>query len=502
MAGAKIQDRRLFRRTHTVNESGKRHLPENSFWTQVQHILAHEIGKEEYDERFYIDVHLTAGNFQSDEIRQFLANPFEPRCLLLVGSPGVGKTSLVEHYRNSVAGRSNGPWAWIYFNGNDFRDWLANDKSQLIPCLLANCVAHLDRFLKRYGLTREDYLLDIFEHDRGLEERRFLRPDISRADKLRSATIHLEKKESVHLAAILRYFARFVAAGRAVLILDNLDPLGAELQAEAVRQVLALSVGCKIKSIVAVRQDAEAILSYSDPELFSQFLSTRVQPPPLAEVLEKRVRVAIQHPDVQDAKLGEGALQFRVRDCPEFEKVIARGVSAEGLQRIFEGVSNDSVRLALRISLSVYASPHLEARRIVAKLSPVGQLVRDLWRDTIPNYIVVRSILLRTAKLYEEDHAWVKNIFGTSSSDTHVGPFLRLHILRFLVRLGGEEVQEADLIADVADALMIEGDFIQKEIKWMAKKHWVAALPSGALSLTGLGSYLANDFGRFTVLCG
>lgn len=488
-----IQSGRVLRRTDTIEPSQKRHLPENSFWQQTQHIFASAIQKEDYDPDFYIDVSLGENHKQSDEISRFLSMEHGPRLFLLVGPPGVGKTSLVQHYYRSVIKTSEKPWVWIYFNGNEHRTKIENDVAQLTQSLATTCFRFLVKYLEAHGLTREDFLLDVFNNDAALADKAFLYGGSAVPAKIEMALEYLEKGYNIKLASILGYLSR-AAPDAVVLVLDNLDPLERRIQVEIVKHALALASSFQIKTLVTARNKTEADLHFNDPNVFSQFIRTPVQPPSLIEVIRKRVSVAARHPDALNAKIGEGALQFRVRECPEFANILVRGLSAEGLQRVIQGVSNDSVRQGLRISLSVYASPYLDPKRIVARLSPVGSAAKDLWHDSIPNHIAVRSILLRTARLYEEEIAWVKNIFGSRASDGATGPFLRLHILRTLRSFVVEEIAKDQIVSDLCNTLDVAAPLVLKELAWLAKHDWIDWPQSNELSLSSLGRFIVDEF--------
>lgn len=488
------KESRLVRRTATVDAAQKKDRNENYFWQQAQSIFASALQKEEYDESFYIDMPLAEGYTQSSEVEKYLEMNSGPRCLLLVGPHGVGKSSIIHHSYKKYIADAVDRWAWIYFDGNEHRTRIEGDVNQLIPALVSVVYDYLPVFLSRMGLTSRDFFLDVFDRDAGLSSERFLNADATEEVRAELARKYIASKESVKLEVALRYFSRSVAPGKAIIVIDNIDPLDAQIQAEIVRQLLGLSVSCRVKGIVAIRKKAEASLSYSNPNLFYQFIRTTVQPPPLVEVIKRRVGFAVQQPDAQNAKLGEGALVFRVRDCPEFEDVLVRGLSSEGTQRVIEGVSNGSVRQALRISLSIYASPHLDPKKIVAKLSPAGSVVRDLWSEAIPNYIAVRSILLRTARLYDEDISWVKNVFGSAYSGGHLGPFLRLHILRFLLRLCESEIKVDSLSEKISDLLYVDVEIVMKEIRWLARWDWIEFPPSGLIFITRLGRFIAEEF--------
>ncbi len=486
------------RLSYTLDGSIKNHLPENAFWLQAQGILASTIVQGEYDHQLYLDVRISSTHAQSDEIQHYLDSSLEQRCLLLVGAPGVGKSSLLQHYRHVKVAPSAEAWAWVHFDGNvHFARLAADGIAELIPCFLAVSVQSLFSFLQRHHMTRMDFFLDVLEHDIGLATERFLASGASMDEKIEIAKNYLERNQRVFLEATLRFFSRSVSPGKAVLVLDNLDPLGPEIQAEAVRQAVGLAASSEIKSIVSIRKKAAASLFFNDRDLAFQCLRTTVQHPPLVEVLRRRVAIALQHHEAQNAKLGEGALQFKIRDCPEFADLLVRGLEAEGLQRIIEGISDGSVRRALQISLTIYRSPYLDSKLIFSKLSPAGAVVGGGWRDSIPNHIshiAVRSILLGTAKIYDEAIASVSNIFGSTASNTHLGPFLRLHILRFLQAPNSEDMPEDECARELAPILRIGGDLIKEEIKWLARNEWVEIAPPRTISLTRLGDFVAREF--------
>lgn len=483
----------LIRRSRTCGSEFRKSLPENSFWQQTQHLITPIIEKEAYDPELYVDVELENGYKQSEEISKYLAMRDEPRCLLLVGQPGVGKSSLLQHFctENKLEGQG---WVWIYFNGNLFRSQTDSDLSKLIPCLLNTCCEYLEGYLRYQSLSWSDFLDDLFRSETDYAPDRLLFGEVPDDETRKHVVANLKLSKRLFLESVLKFLSRRTGANKTVFVLDNLDPLSAEIQALAVREILALSVSCRIRTIVSVRRKTEDYLSFHDPVVTTQFIRTNVEPPPLTEVIERRVAMAIAGPEAQEAKLGQGALQFKLRECPEFARVLVRGLGAEGVQRVFEGISNESVRSALRVSLSVYASPELDPRRIVAKLSPAGLIVRDLWSETIPHHIVVRSILLRTSRIYDESIAWVRNIFGTNFTGTHVGPFLRLLILRFLRNRPPEGVSENSVVKELEGTLGIEADYILAELRWLERAVWVNKTARGYIHLTSFGHFVESEF--------
>jgi hypothetical protein len=224
-----------------------------------------------------------------------------------------------------------------------------------------------------------------------------------------------------------------------------------------------------------------------------QFIRTEMQAPSLLEVIRRRVSRAVETPEIQAAKIGSGAYVFAVRDCPEFARILVEGLASEGLQRIFNGLSNGSVREGLRMACSIYASPHLDPKRVVAKLSPPAEIIKDLWRDSIPNYIAVRSLVLRTSPMYNPANTWVGNVFGTAESRTHVGPFLRLLILRFMRTLPETEIDLHVCTAQLHQLLRVGRSLIESELRWLEKQNWIERhVPH--LTLTRRGRFICEEF--------
>jgi len=482
------------RRTASPLVRRLRDLEENAFWLQAQTVLLQHLKSPDRDSRFYVPVEFR-GKPLSEHILDFLAIPGPPDCLLLRGQYGVGKTSALRHLANDhllVAGKYRSPWACVYFDGNAHSAEIEEDPGALVA-VLRDCVADfITEYLVAHDLTRSDFFEEIFANDPSFANMRLM-GDFSAGRQTKIQSV-LTKSKARALNVYLRFLSRRVGPYRLILILDNLDHLPSEAQLEAVSRLSQLAKSCMAKGIVSVRQVTDAKLRHQDSRIVSSYVRATVPPPSMEQVIRLRLGEAVRSPEAQNATLGDGAHVFKVRDCTEFETVVVRGLSAPRTRRLLNGMSNESVRDAQQFAVRIYNSAFLDARRIIRKLSPVEQIVPSLWTGRIPYYVVLKSIILCNKQVYDPDSSWVGNVFGTTFSQTHLGPFLRLLIMRFIQRYDPQELKRDAVLEKLQGALGADEAVLRYELKWLTgQDSWLAEPDHSTLGLSHRGRFVLES---------
>ena len=485
------------RRTNTADNAFKKVLPENSFWQQVQDVFIAELLRETYDHDLYIPVATEDGYPQAEELCKFVVSEREPQCLLLAGQYGVGKTSLLEHFRQTDLAQINGvalKYLWIYVDGNKYATKLDRSPEDIIGFINAAVTEELKQLILALGISMEDFLVEVFDESPDLAPERFLFPATERPDKINKARGFLARSPGMYLDSALYFLTRKLGRGKVILVIDNIDPLGPKAQSIVVKKLIMLAKSSGVKGLVAVRKKTESELRYSDDQVIGQFIRTDVATPSLTEVIKKRVERAVKTPEVQNAKIGEGTMMFFIRDQPAFAELLIRGLHAEGVQRIIGGLANDSVREGLRLALSIYASPHLDTRRLMAGLVPTQQLASPAAHSVIPNHMIVKCLVLRIAQIYDPAVSRIGNIFGSSQSNTHLGPFARWLALRYAYSLNADDLSLSDLHSALESLLMVDRVVIESAVKWLLDKDWLSLSASNELSLTRRGGFMVSEF--------
>ena len=494
--GDRHKDSALSRRTNSPQVADFKQLSENQFWQQTQSILLRYLKETEYGPGLYVPVQAGSSKELFDEMMDFLNIENNLNCLLLIGQYGVGKTSALKAFaaeRLKVDDGIGNGWIWIHFDGNKFASDLNNDsKSFLQP--LANVVSKvIEDYLRRNDLTFDNLVADSVANDVNFAQLRLVKPKVTQKDLNRIKDHLLESKtEFVHV--VLRYLVRRVGRRKVVLVLDNLDPLHHEIQIQGVLLATQLSEACDLKAMLAVRRKTETQIRHDNDSAIAAVVRTEVMPPSMTEVIRRRIQQAFSDPAVQETTLGEGTLRAKVKECPEFTDVLVKGLSSLPVNRLLDGLSNESVRDALQFALRVYNSHFIDAHKIIRKISPVDTLAPSLWKGFIPYHIVAKALILSNRPIYRPDVSWVANIFGTQFSGTHLGPFLRRYIMAYLQRIHpGEELGET-LYNRLGQVLEMERAALQVEIAWLEKHNCIAFTDKEHLILTCRGKFILNSF--------
>lgn len=477
----------------------------NQFWSQARTVLAEYLLRTDYGPKLYVPPMVASGKPVAEDIRDFLLIPRSPRCMLVIGQYGVGKTSALAHLAHGLGiqdGLGEG-WVWIYFDGNRYAADLGQDPQCLIA-LLANVTSKIvARYMQRVGLIADSFLMDLFWNDDYFAADR-LTAFHNNQEKINEAVEKLREQPIRLLNASLRYLVRKVGEDKVVLVLDNLDPLSRKVQLDAVRLATQIATADSLKTIITVRRSTESELRYHDPAAFSAVVRTTVEPPDMTEVIRLRIEQALQDtsPVVQNATLGEGALRARIRESPEFADVLVTALSSHLVKRLLQGLSNESVREALHFALRVYNSHFIDARHIIRKLSPADVVVPSLWRGSIPYHIVIKALMLSNYPVYRRDVSWVGNVLGTEHQNTHMGPFTRLHVMSYLERIAPAEAILQQTKEDLIEVLQLDGPILDMEMGWLESNSFISYPDRDHVTLTMRGEFvlsgLTNDIEYLT----
>jgi len=295
-----------------------------------------------------------------------------------------------------------------------------------------------------------------------------------------------------YIVAILNFFVRQFGKWNVILIIDNVDGTKIALQKEIVTTASALCVQ-NIKIIIPIRKATANNIKYKNPEFFGTFVQNEIFPPLTSQILKKRADKALEEPELRNATLSEGHLVFKVKDCVEFSETISKAFSHPAVDRLLNGLSNDSVQQALKLAVKVYASNYIDAKKIIRRLSPPETIIPSPWRGYFPYYIVIKALLHPDRPVYLSEDAQVANIFGTHQYQYHFGPFMRVYILKYIVKNNTSKIKLDDILNELSTALIIKESIIREEFDWLVRKDWIEEQNEGVYAVTTLGRYIIEE---------
>lgn len=479
-----------------INKVNRKKLAENQFWLQAQELLSPYLIDSDYKRSLYVETFVGPGKKLSQDLSEFLSRPADPWNLLLIGQYGVGKSSALRHFAETILKVKDGindTVAWVCYDGNH-HSLNVHTHDGLIE-ELCNIVADVtDRYLTQKEIDRPSFYDMVFRDDESFARLRSLEAGNTPSSRqwVKEA---LAADTNKHLLVNLRFLVRQFGKGRVVVVLDNLDPQNDDVQFEGVTLAGQLSAACGVKTIVAVRRSTDTALRKSHPQAINILVQTHVNAPSMAEVIKKRVDQALAEEEdkLRDISLGEGALVAKVSESPELSEVLAKGLSHPRVSAFLDGIANDSVREGLDCAHTIYSSHFLDARKILRQLSPVEKVLPSLWHGHIPYAIVVKALMFNNSQIYDPDRQ-IGNIFGTYRSSSHLGPYLRLLILKYIRRWPEGTLEASHLSVNIERILHCDPADIKNELAWLVNQSWIEFLPEDKTQLTVRGKFFADGF--------
>lgn len=359
--------------------------------------------------------------------------PLEHQVLLLVGSPGAGKSTFVD-YLSEVALPEDVRHAtvWVRVNMNsapvsqdEIYGWL---REQLI-----------DGCRGEYPEIDFDDLL-VMQNVYSVEVNRWKK----NVGKLYSATDVYNIKLAEYIESLISNrhatavaHARYCAADRGKLLVVVLDNCDKRTRDEQLLMFQAAQwVQKEFRGLVVLPLREETFDSYRDrPPLDTALkdLVFRIEAPLFQNLLISRVQLALNEigrtlPKSLSYELGNSfRVEYPASDMAFYLTSIVKSIFDHDryIRRMMVGLSGRNMRRAMEIFLEFCTSGHIPEEQIFKIRSSEG-------RHTLPLHLVTRVLLRMNRRFYDNDYSYLKNVFSANWQDEYPSYFARYAILRWL----------------------------------------------------------------------
>ncbi len=360
----------------------------------------------------------------------------ENQILLLVGSVGSGKSTFIDYVSLVALSpelRARSIWARINLNDAPLStelaygwisDALVNELQREIP----------EEDIHDLGTIEKVFRAELAQIKRGPIS--LLAPD-SMEYKTRLADALLKLQQDPTTSA--KCLARYVCSGPGkllVIVLDNCDKRTRDEQltmfqiAQWVRTQFRALVVLPLRDVTFDRHRHEPPLDTAIKDL-----TFRIEPPPFIEVLQSRVRLALEEmerasknaPTLSYVLPNGVRVSYPAADQSLYLASILRSLFAHDrfVRRVMTGLAGRDVRRALEIFLDFCMSGHIGEDEIYKIRFFEGKHV-------LPLSLVARVLLRMRRRYYDGDQAYIKNLIQCDPKDALPDNFVRLAILHWL----------------------------------------------------------------------
>jgi hypothetical protein len=410
----------------------------------------------------------------------------ENQVLLLIGSVGSGKSTFIDYVSlvalsDELKKRS----VWVRINLNEAP--LAADVAY--SWLARAITADLRAQVGDEDIDDIAALSKIF----GPELNAFRKGAVSLLDhgsieyqtRLADELIRLQR-DSIVFAQCL---ARYVCGGPGKLLIVALDNCDKRTRDEQLLMFqIAQWVRTEFRSLVILPlRDVTFERHRHEPPLDTALkgLVFRIEPPPFTDVLQARVRLALEEMQANAATantlsyvLPNGIrVSYPASDQALYLASILRSLYEHDrfVRRIMTGLAGRDVRRALEIFLDFCTSGHIGEDEIYKIRFHEGRYV-------LPLSVVARVLLRMQRRFYDGDRAYIKNIVQCHANDALPDHFVRLSLLHWLEQhqrvAGPAGVQGFHQIGNIAHDLAQlghDGKRVREELLYLVREGCIVA---------------------------
>ncbi|MGD0302286.1 MAG: RNA-binding protein [Bryobacteraceae bacterium] len=362
----------------------------------------------------------------------------ENQVLLLVGSVGSGKSTFIDYVSlvalpEELRRRS----VWVRVNLNN-----APLSTEVAYAWIAKEITNeLKRAIASEDVDDLDTLQKIFRPELNALRRGALKlldsNSIEYKTRLTDELLKLQRDDLI----LAKSLASYICAGPGkllVIVLDNCDKRTRDEQltmfqvAQWVRTEFRCLVILPLRDVTFDRHRNEPPLDTA-----IKALTFRIEPPPFIQVLQERVRLALNEmgamastaPKLSYVLPNGMHVSYPAADQGLYLASILKSLFAHDrfVRRIMTGLAGRDVRRALEIFLDFCMSGHIGEDEIYKIRFFEGNYV-------LPLSVVARVLLRMQRRYYDGDKAHVKNLVQCSPDDALPDHFVRLAILHWLER--------------------------------------------------------------------
>lgn len=408
--------------------------------------------------------------------------PLEHQVLLLIGSPGSGKSTFVDHLQYAALPKDIGEstiWARLNMNNapsvqGEIYDWLRGE-------IINGCrSAYPDIDFDELPRLKSVFSAEVRKWEVGVGKLYAADSavfDVKLAEHIESLLADLQKQAVA--------YARHCATERGkllIIVLDNCDKRNRDQQ--LLMFEAAQWIQKEFRALVILPLREETYDNHRDePPLDTALkdLVFRIDPPLFHSVLVSRVQLALNELSSSSDKMNSYELPngFHVR-FPDSDKAYYLSAIMNAvfqydrqIRRIIVGLSASNIRRALELFLEFCRSGHIGEDHIFRIRQSEGKHV-------IPLSLVVRVLLRMNRRFYDSDSSYVKNLFALHHRDERPSYFPRFIILRWLsVRFsqqGPSQLKGYFQIADIVRDLSLfglESAVVLREVEYLAKAQCI-----------------------------
>ncbi len=309
-----------------------------------------------------------------------------PLAILILGSVGAGKTTFLEYSRkittidffNHQINGFNPLWIQL-----DFRDFSPNESP--IQFIYLN----LFKYINENDLGNYEEILK-FAYAPKIEELKkgpmFLLSEDKFNEKVSELILDDYKVKTPYVDKILSFYAE---KSPVFIVIDNVDQFEEDtIQSSIFTDSIALSRRLGLNLIMAMRESTFVL--HKDSPTFNafDFDSMLIEPPEVSSVIAKRFFLAEKlSKNIPAEFIATNGIRMKINDISEFIGIIKSSVLGTEIGTRIEVLSNNDIRLGLRMTREFLASGYSDPGKAMQKYQDNGKY-------RLPVQEAFRSILL------------------------------------------------------------------------------------------------------------